>query len=78
MVLFQQSGTYIYAMRGDRSKRKAAKYQKKESARVKRLRRSSFNALQRNIEVFNDNKEFLNKYENLELDLSDPENRTHL
>lgn len=65
-------------MRGDRSKRKAAKYQKKESARVKRLRRSSFNALQRNIEVFNDNKEFLNKYENLELDLSDPENRTHL
>lgn len=59
-------------MRGERSKRNTTKKVKK-SSRVKRMRKSSFNAVQRNLEVFNDNKDFMNKYENLALDLSDPE-----
>ncbi|KAL3240073.1 non-canonical poly(A) polymerase TRF5 [Nakaseomyces bracarensis] len=61
-------------MRGERFRRgsNSAKNSKKTN-RVKRMRKSSFNAVQRNLEVFNDNKDFLNKYENLALDLSDPE-----
>lgn len=45
----------------------------KKSRKIKRMRKSSLSKAQKNFQVFNQNDDHVNKYENLELDASDSE-----
>ncbi|SCU91074.1 LAMI_0E04632g1_1 [Lachancea mirantina] len=47
---------------------------KNKNKKFRKLRKSSLSRAQKNFAVFNKNDEFLNKYENLALDISDVEN----
>lgn len=68
-----KSPSNTYSKKNNVSKKSKSLVNNKKSRKIKRMRKSSLSKAQKSFQVFNQNDDHANKYENLKLDASDSE-----